>query len=150
MRTSLLIIHILAAGTWIGANVTQLVANRRMAADGGPTAAAWFRTVNQMGRVLYSPAAGIILITGIWLVIDSPVYDWENIFVVIGFLMVAIGAGLGITFFGPLSEQIAQTHETGKDMALLPRMTTRLSAVGAFDTLLLIVTVAAMTGKWGV
>ncbi|MBT8197370.1 MAG: hypothetical protein KJP12_04225 [Acidimicrobiia bacterium] len=150
MRTTLLIIHILAAGTWIGANVTQLALERRMSADGGPTAATWQRSRAFLGKSVYPAAAVTLLITGIWLVIDSAVYDWENAFVAIGFLMVAIGAGLGIAVMGPLSERAVAIHDTGQDMNELPKVTSRLQMWGGFDTLLLVITVAAMTGKWGV
>ncbi|MBT8197211.1 MAG: hypothetical protein KJO84_01790 [Acidimicrobiia bacterium] len=150
MRTTLLIIHILAAGTWIGANVTQFAIDRRMSADGGPTAAAWHRSLVHLGKSVYPAAAVLLLITGIWLVIDSPVYDWEHAFVAIGFLAIAIGAGVGIAVLGPLSERAIAIHETGQNMAELPKVTSRIQLWGGFDTLILVVTVAAMVGKWGV
>lgn len=148
MRTTLLIIHILAAGTWIGTNVTQFAIDRRMNADGGPTAVAWHRSLAFLGKSVYPAAAVLLLVTGAWLVVESG-YEWESAFVAIGFLAIAIGAGLGIAVIGPLSERAVRIHETGQDMADLPRVNSRRYMWATLDTVVLFVTVAAMVGKWG-
>ena len=93
MREILLIIHILGAGTWLGANVTQAVVTPKLRAQGGIAAAAWMKSIAMMGRVLYTPAAIIILVTGFWMVLDSDVYDFEQAFVVIGIVAVVIERG---------------------------------------------------------
>jgi hypothetical protein len=149
MRTILLILHILAAGTWIGANATQLALRPAMSRHGGTTGAAWWRGTVRMGQVLYTPAAVVILITGIWLVVDSAVYDFEQAFVVIGFAMVIVGAVLGAMVFGPVGRRAADLHEAGESGAVAA-VEQRLLSFGLLDTALLVVTVAAMVGKWGV
>ncbi len=57
MRDFILFLHILAAGTWLGANIAQLVVNPVMGRIGGAPAAAWMRQTVRMGLVLYAPTA---------------------------------------------------------------------------------------------
>ena len=150
MRTFLLVVHILAAGAWIGANITQVVVTPRASKLGGSTAAAWMRSTVTMGRVLYTPAAVLSLATGVALVLRTDsAYDFENAFVVIGVAMVVIGAFLGIRVFGPQGEAAADAFDAG-DVTAARSIVGRIFALGLLDSLLLVVTVTAMVGKWGV
>ena len=60
MSEILLTLHIIAAGTWIGANVVQLATANRVGAQGGAAAASWHDNVAWWGKVLYSPAAVVL------------------------------------------------------------------------------------------
>lgn len=149
MRSTLLVLHILAAGTWIGGNVTQLVVTPWARKMGGGFAANWMRATVRMGRLLYTPAAIVALLTGIWLVIDSSVYDFEHAFVVIGVATVVIGGALGGTIFGPQGERAAELHEAGGDAGELAAVHSRLWRFGLLDSALLVLTVVAMVNRWG-
>lgn len=150
MRTFLLVVHILAAGAWIGANVTQVVVTPRVSKLGGAAAAVWMRATVSMGRVLYTPAAILSLVTGFALVLRSgSPYEFEQLFVVIGVAMVVVGAVLGARVFGPQGERAAAAFEAGNGDGGRA-IVARLSAFGLLDSVLLIVTVWAMTAKWGV
>ncbi len=150
MRTFLLVVHILAAGAWIGANVTQVVVTPRVSKMGGAAAATWMRSTVTMGRVLYTPAAILSLITGVALVIrsNSP-YEFEQAFVVIGFVMVVVGAFLGMRIFGPQGEAAADAFEAG-DPDRARAIVSRVLGFGYLDSVLLLVTVTAMVAKWGI
>lgn len=148
MREVLLVIHILGAGTWLGANVTQLMVTPRLRDEGGAAAAAWMRSIHKMGTMLYTPAAVLLLITGVWLVIDSSVYDFEQVFVAIGVMMVIIGAVLGARVYGPKAESAAAAFQAGDDAAG-STIVARTSRVGAVETALLVTTIVAMVYRWG-
>lgn len=149
MRTTLLVLHILAVGSWIGANVTQVVLAPTMTRRVGPVGAAWWQGIVRLGRSLYMPAAVVILITGIWLVVDSPAYEFEQAFVAIGFAMVIVGAVLGAIVFGPNGRKAADLHEAG-EAGTIGVVQRKLQGFTVLDSTLLVVTVAAMVGKWGV
>jgi hypothetical protein len=149
LRTTLLLIHILAAGTWIGTNVVQLVMNPKLRTYPSEVAAWWMRRVVAFGTRIYAPSAVILLITGIFLVIDNPAIGFSATFVSIGFVMVIIGGALGSLVFGPRGEAIATAIEAGDD-AEVQRLSNSVAGFGALDTVLLIVTVLAMISKWGV
>jgi hypothetical protein len=147
MNSVLLYIHIVAAGAWIGTNVVQAVTNDRMSKESDEVAAGWLNAVVRWGTVIYAPAAVLVLITGIWMVaISNDLYRFESLFVVIGFGMVAIGVFFGTRIFGPLSLKAAGLREKGDDAG---QVYGRLRTFGLIDMILLLVTVAAMVGRWG-
>ncbi len=148
MRTLLLLIHISAAATWLGASVTQNVVTPAMQKTGGAPAAAWMRQTTRLSVVLYMPASIILLITGIWLVVRDSVYEFEQAFVAIGFLTVIVGAVLGMRIFGPGGEKAASLHEAG-DTVAADALHKRLATFGIFDTALLLFTIWAMVERLG-
>lgn len=149
MGNLLLFIHIAAVATWVGAGVVQLIVNPAMHRAGGATAAAWMRQTVRLGRVLFSPAAVIVLITGIWMVIRESIYDFEQAFVVIGFIAVVLGAFLGIRVYGPGGTQVAELHEAG-DSAAAGQKLSRLLTIAAAEIGFLLFTIWAMVGRLGV
>lgn len=148
MREVLLFIHILAAATWLGANVTQIVVNPVMAKTGGAAAAAWMRQTLRMGNIVYAPAAVVALLTGIFLVIDGAQWEFEQFFVVLGFITVIVGAVLGTRVFGPLGHKAADLYDSG-DATAAAAVQSKLSTWGYVDTALIVLTIYAMVGKLG-
>jgi hypothetical protein len=139
----LLVLHIAGAGTWLGANVVQAVVPPIAARSGTTVLAGWYRVTTEMSRRLYMPAAALILITGIALVLDSEAYGFGSIFVTIGFGMIIIGAILGIVVFGPGGETAAEAVES-EDHTRIRSAVSRLTTWGLVDTLLLLFTITAM------
>lgn len=149
MRTFLLTFHIVGAGAWIGAHVAQFVSTKRITARGGDVAAAWMETIELWGKTLYSPAAVVILATGIGLVIDSPFYDFSNAFVSIGFVAIVAGAAIGIGLIAKGSGRAAVAFAGGDDAAGRAEAAKAMQW-SAVDSAILVVTLLAMVAKWGV
>jgi uncharacterized membrane protein len=147
MRTVLLIIHILAAGAWIGASVTSGFLSARFRSD-NVVGAAFMRAFEAMGRLLFNVAGIVVLITGIWLVIVSDAWSFSDAFVSIGFLVVIVGALLGIFGFVRLARRGVAAHESANAVEIAS-VYARLRAFGTIDLVLLVVAVSAMVGKWG-
>jgi uncharacterized membrane-anchored protein len=148
LRELLLFIHILAAASWLGANVTQIVVNPVMAKTGGAAAAAWMRQTLRMGNFVYAPAAVVALITGIFLVIDGAQWEFEQFFVALGFITVIVGAVLGTRVFGPLGRKAAELYDSG-DAAAAAAVQSKLGMWGYVDTALIVLTIYAMVSKLG-
>lgn len=142
-RNILLILHIAGAGTWLGANVVQAVVPPLAAKRSSEVLAGWYQITSAMSKRLYIPAAVIILITGVLMVLDSEAYGFGTLFVTIGFGMIVIGALLGSLVFGPGGEQAAVAVESGDGNAIR-RAVARLTRYGLIDTLLLLFTITAM------
>lgn len=145
----LLFIHIAAVATWFGAGVTQLVVNPAMHRAGGATAAAWMRQTVRLGRVLFTPASVLVLITGVWMVLRDSIYDFEQAFVVIGFVAVIAGAFLGMRVYGPGSTQIAELHEAGEAAQAGQKLSRQLSIASA-EVGFLLFTIWAMVERLGI
>lgn len=148
MGELLLLVHIVAVGAWLGANMTQLVVTPALQRTGGAPAAAWMRQTVRIGKAIVSPAAVVLLITGFWMVLRDSLYDFEQTFVVIGVLMVIVGSVLGMRVFGPGGREAAGLHEAG-DTAAVGKAHQRLAMFGAIDTALLIFTIWAMVTRLG-
>jgi hypothetical protein len=149
MRNLLLIVHITAVAAWLGANFTQGVVGGRLIADEHLTAAAWMRSTLRMGQVLYPPAAVLILLSGIFLVLTSKgAYRFDSPFVAIGVAVVIAGAVLGSLVFGRLWKRAAELHEAGgsADLAAIHQ---RLTFWGILDTVLMLIALVAMVTRLG-
>lgn len=145
-RDILLILHIVGAGTWLGANVVQAVVPPAAAKVGSATLAGWYRLTSMLARRLYIPAALVILITGVLLVMNSDAYGFGSTFVTIGFAMLVVGAILGSVVFGPGGEAAAAAVES-EDESTTRRAVAKLTRWGLVDTLLLVFTIAVMVLK---
>src|SRR5262245_19551303 len=118
LRDALLILHIAGAGTWLGANLVQAMAPSLAARQGPAAQAAWYRVAAKLSSRLYMPAAILILVTGIFLVLGSEdAYSFGSTFVAIGFTVIIIGALLGIFVFDRGSERAATAIEGGDQVA---------------------------------
>lgn len=140
----LLWVHVLAAAVWIGAAVATLFLAPRMSknnASGQAFADGWV----EMGRKLFTPAAVLALATGIGLVIDGS-HEFSDGFVSVGFLMVIVGAGLGMAIYAPRGRAISAAHAEGEETAGLYA---KLRAINLVELALLAFTVYAMVVKLG-
>jgi uncharacterized membrane protein len=149
MTEGLLVLHILGVAAWLGANVTQFAVNGSMIEDRGPVAARWLRTTALMSKTLYMPAAMLILVTGILLVITSDGdHAFSDPFVSIGFLMIVVGAVVGAVVIAPQAERAADAIDAD-DGDTANSALARIRQFGSIDTVLLIVTIWAMASKLG-
>lgn len=142
-RDILLVLHIAGAGTWLGANIVQAVVPPMAARSGAAVLAGWYRITSVMARRLYPPAAILILITGVLLVLENDAYSFGSVFVNIGFGMIVVGAVLGIVAFGPGGEAAADAVESG-EQSMIRTAVARITRWGVVDTLLLLFTITAM------
>ena len=147
LRELLLIFHIAGAGVWLGANVLQAVVPRMVANHGTAAVAGWYRVAAKLGNRVYVPASLLILVTGIFLVLQIDAYGFGTRFVTVGFAMIVIGAVLGVVVFERSSTVAADAIEAG-DAGLIKRTVAKLAGFGALDTLLLLLTIAAMVTRW--
>ncbi len=143
----LLIIHIGAAGTWLGANIIQAVVPPLVAQQGVAAAAGWYRATAKFGSRLYGPATILVLATGVAMVLLSEEHGFSAAFVFIGFAMVIIGTLFGKFIFEPGSDAAAEAIESG-DQVRIKRAVGRIAAFGTVDTLLLLFTFTAMVFRW--
>lgn len=148
LREIMLVIHIVAAGTWLGANVVQGVVPTLAAKQGPATAAGWYRVTTQLSNRLYVPAAVVLLATGIVLVTQDDRFGFGSLFVTIGYGMIIIGALFGKFIFEPGGERAADAIESG-DQGAIKTAVQRLAAFGTIDTLLLLFTITAMVLRLG-
>ena len=95
----------------------------------------------------FPPAAIVILVTGILLVLET---DWafEDSFVVIGIAAVIAGALLGAKVFDPIAKAAVAAH-TEADKAAVRKAYHRFSRFGLLDIAILVFAIVAMVTKLG-
>ena len=149
MGDLLLVLHIVGVATWLGANMVQFLSTRRLVAQGGQAAAAWTAMTLLWGRILYMPSAILVLVTGTWLVIDDAAWEFSHVFVSIGFTVVIIATILGIVVLAKIGERATTAFAAGDDAAGNAG-TNKLIPWVILDTVLVLIAIVAMVGKWGV
>jgi uncharacterized membrane protein len=140
-------IHVLAAGAWFGTNVVQAVAPPLMARGGDATMATWHRATSDFGTRIYTPAAIILLLTGVELV-RSRGWSYGDTFVLVGIGTVVVGSVLGAFVFGPGGRAAGDAIDAG-DRSNAGAAVNRLRGFITLDTALLLFTIYAMTTKLG-
>lgn len=145
MRNVILWLHIGAAGTWLGANMFQLVGGPIVRRAGDAAESAWLRAVVELSKRLYPPAAILALLTGVELV-RRGAWSYGDVFVMIGITMVAFGAVVGSALIGPWSTGLIEAIDRNGDTTSLRR---RLSGITVLETALVLFTIYAMVAKLG-
>jgi hypothetical protein len=148
LRDILLVLHIAAAGTWLGTNIVQAIVPSMAAGQGPQAVAGWYRVAARLINRLYLPVAIVLLATGIWMVLESNTYSFESVFVSIGMGMIVVGFLLGRFVFEPTSKRAAQAVDAG-DPDATKAAAGRIAAFGVVDTLLLLFTMTAMVMRLG-
>ena len=148
MRDLLLVIHILAVAAWIGGGLALGFLAPRLSARGSETARNLYATYESMGKIYFNIAGVTVLLSGILLVLDG-VYEFEDTFVIVGIVIVVIGALIGAFGFGPTAQKIVAAYDAD-DASAVASLTRRFSIIGVVDSLVLVVAVVAMVYKWGV
>lgn len=149
MFEALLFVHILGVAAWFGANLVRAFAGSPMSKAGDAAAASWHRVTVSMGRVIHTPAAIAVFVTGFGLVgLSDGAYEMTAPFIVVGIIVVVVGAVLAMTVLGPNGKRIASAYEAG-DRDVAEAVARRSSLVGWVDTLLLAFTTLVMVLRWG-
>lgn len=144
------LVHIVAVIVWIGGEImlSVLFARARSARDEGALRGLLSQG-SFLGRAVFSPAAVITLAAGVWLGIEGD-YDFGEAWISIGFVAVAVGAILGMAFYGKIFERsLAAVESEGIDGAGTRAGLDRLRAVSSVVLLVLLVAVWAMVFKPG-
>jgi len=147
IRDIMIVLHIAAAGVWLGANVMQAVVPGLAARQSTEAVVGWYRVAAGLSKRLYTPAAILILITGVVMVLLDDSFSFGSLFVTIGFGMVVIGALFGMLVFDPGSEAAATAVESG-DQSRIKAVSSRIAMFGTIETLLLLFTMTVMVLRW--
>jgi uncharacterized membrane protein len=141
-------LHVVAAAAWLGGNLIMLMVPGLMAQGGPPAMLATGRTALALGRVFFTPAAIITLLTGIWLVIDIDGYGFGEAFVSVGFAAVIIIVIGSFAVLIPNGRKMVAAMESG-DAATAQRLAPRQSTMSVVNVIVLLVTFYAMVARWG-
>lgn len=144
--------HVLFAAIWFGGTVyvEAIMASAARTNDPQIRGVIAMR-VGKTNPRLFGTAGILTLVFGIWLVIDSPGWEFSDVFVSIGLLVAIIGIVAGIAFFGPQMKKIeAIVAERGPMDPEVAERGGRVGMVAHVMTLLLLIAMAVMVIKPGI
>ena len=109
--------HAIGGATLFGAHVYMeaLMASAGREQDQSQYMTAMLRASKTAGRVM-GPASGITLLFGVWLVLDSAFYEFEQLFVAIGLAVIIAAFAISMFLMSPRLKDIEATiDESGLD-----------------------------------
>jgi hypothetical protein len=146
VNEGLLFLHILGAAAWIGGGIYGFFSYPSLVRLGPPTAGRLLKGMEKWGAIYFGSASGLVILSGIGLVLRSDDYDWSDTFVLIG-LGAFIASGIIQSTIGKkANERVMQAAITGEG---IPEAIKALQQTGIWDFVVLFVTLWAMITKLG-
>ncbi len=143
--------HAVGGATLFGAHVymESLMASAGREQDRSLYMAGMLRVSKTAGRLM-GPASGITLFFGIWLVLDSAFYEFEQLFVTIGLVVIVAAFAIGTFLMSPRLKEIEETvSENGLDDAGAVASMRSLGNLGHIQTALIALAFVVMILKPG-
>lgn len=104
----LLTVHILAAAVWVGAGIYSSAAYPRHAANG--TLRDVMVVDQKLGAIVIGSAITLLVVSGIGLVMMSPVIGFGSAFVLVGIGVVVLSSILEGAIFGPATKRMIEAE----------------------------------------
>jgi hypothetical protein len=108
MEGLLLTVHIFAAAIWVGAGVYAGFSYPRHAANG--TLRGVMLVDQKLGSIVFGVAVGLLLLSGIGLVLMSETFGFEHAFVLVGIGVIVVGSIAEGVVFGPAVKRSAEAE----------------------------------------
>ena len=145
------LVHVVAVIIWVGGVfMLGVVSERAQRAKDEATVLGITRIGEFVGKAGFNPVGIITLVAGIWMVIENDAIEFSDAWISLGFLGVALGAGLGMAFYPKVirrvQDAIAADGLLSND-TLTALRTYRL--VSSLEWVFLIIVVWAMVVKPG-
>lgn len=140
MQEGLLTIHILAAALWIGGGVYATLSHRKHTEAGTLRAV---MTVDQKMGGIFGISIGLLLLSGIGLVLNAEQFSFTHAFVIIGIGAIVVSGAVEGAVFGKAAKQALAGDRD--PMPLPPQMRWALP----FYAVLFVVVVWSMVAKLG-
>ncbi len=150
LRDWLLFFHILAAMVWLGGSVLLLLQSYRVRRATGDDRVRFLRNVDFAGKFVFNISGIAVFAFGLWLVIDSSVFGFDDWWVSLAMLVVIVSAGLGMAFYGPQTgKALGIAAERGGDDPAVVGITDRLALVASIELVFLVFVLWTMVFKPG-
>ena len=146
MRNVALWLHIIGASMWLGTNAAQLLIGPRLVDTGAGLQ--WLKAVDKASGPIYGTASGLILLTGIYLVVSNDAFSFGSAFVGIGIAVLIIGGAVAGLVFNRKTREAIGLFESGDSARAVP-VYKSIGSWAVIDTALVAFAVLAMVSKWG-
>jgi uncharacterized membrane protein len=141
-------LHVVAVILWLGSLFTTTVVTARVAREGNQSAmASLARQSEFLGRAVIGPAAALVLIAGIVMVIDGGI-GFGTLWIAWGIGAVVVSMGLGASAIRRSSQELGRLLASeGRDEGAVLSVQRRLRMFSVINLLVLLSTVWMMVVK---
>lgn len=146
MRDGLLFLHIVGVAGWLGGGAYAFFTYPALARMEPAAAGPALQRLKKVDDRFFGPSSGLVLLSGIGLVLTSEAFGWGDAFVLVGLGAFVIAAILGATLGKRNSERLTEAASTGTGVTEALQ-TWRQGTV--WDFLILAVVIWAMIAKLG-
>ncbi|MEZ5175109.1 MAG: DUF2269 family protein [Acidimicrobiia bacterium] len=142
--------HIIGATIWFGGAVAYEGLGAVAKRTGDPSEVTrYVDSATRASNRIMPVAALMALVFGIWLVIDSPAWEFSDLFISIGFLVIIVGIVMGVFVLTPQGKRLnALVESNGYDDPQAGVIARKIEMAGHFQTLLVTVGMFAMVFKF--
>lgn len=146
----LVFLHVLSAMVWVGGLVALIAFGTYLIRTGEDVAVARFITsLRVVGPLVLSPAAGLVLVLGIWMVVDDDAWTFGQTWIWLSLVLVAAAVLVGAVFLSRTTLAAERAAKAG-DHVQARHQLRRWSLGIMLILLLLVVTTWTMFFKPGV
>lgn len=144
----ILFIHVAAATVWLGGAFYLQVQARRVLQRSNPAEVAAFgRDAGEIGENVFMPASIIVLLAGIYLVIDAN-WGFDHFWILSSLAVMIASAVVGATFLGPEGKRIGELVELrGAEDPEVQQRIERVNLIARVELVFLFFVVFTMTYK---
>jgi uncharacterized membrane protein len=114
----LLFVHIVAAMVWVGGLVALAAFGTYALRSGQPDAVSRFvGSLRVVGPFVLAPSSALVLAFGIWMVIDSSIWDFGQTWIWLALVLLAAAAVVGAVFLSRSALAAERAVKAGDDAA---------------------------------
>ena len=142
--------HIMAAIIWLGSGfLIQVLATRADRATDDQFLAKLLAHMGALGNTLFIPASLAVLALGIGMTIESPAWNFDQLWIILGLVGYAMTFIAGAGFLGPTGEKLgkAMAENRGHFTPETRTLARKLLAVSRIDFAVLVLVVVDMALK---
>jgi uncharacterized membrane protein len=145
-------LHVLMAILWVGGAATiQVLAIRTTRANDPERLRTLAGEIEFIGTRIFTPASLLLLILGIWMVIDAPAWTFGQFWILAALAMFAFSFVSGAFYLGPQSGKLKKMYEAeGASAPGAPALIGKLFLVSRIELVLMVLIVFDMVIKPGV
>jgi uncharacterized membrane protein len=147
---ALLFAHLTFVAVWVGGDAMIQVFSLRAQRVGPERSLDFLADVEWIGSRILVPSSLAVVGFGVWMVLDSPAWEFSQTWVTLGFVIFLASAVTGAVYLGPESGRISRVgEERGAEDPEVERRSARVLLVSRIELILLIAVIFDMVVKPG-
>ena len=146
----LLFAHLSFVSIWVGGDAMLQALALRAQAAGPEETTDFMKAVEWVGMRVLTPASALVVAFGVWLVLNSPAWDFSQTWVTLGLAVFLLSFITGAGFLGPESGRLGKLmEERPPDDPEVQRRIRRIVLISRTELVLLVAVIFDMVVKPG-